>query len=73
MFTAPAKVIAPPANDFVVSTSQAGLVVKMNASVGDKAIKGGALGLVNGPALLSLQGNYLKAIGSVKLASATYN
>lgn len=73
LFIAPAKVVVPPANDFVVSTSQAGLVVKMNASVGDIVSKGGLLGLVNSPDLLTLQGNYLKAVGALKLASATYN
>jgi membrane fusion protein, heavy metal efflux system len=72
LFTAPAKVVVPPANDFIVSTSQAGLVVKMNASVGDKVVKGEVLGLVNSPELLTLQGNYLKAVGAMKLASATY-
>jgi membrane fusion protein, heavy metal efflux system len=73
LFTAPAKVVVPPANDFVVSTSQAGLVVKMNASVGDKVSKGELLGLVNSADLLTLQSNYLKAVGALKLASATYN
>lgn len=73
LFIAPAKVVVPPANDFVVSTSQAGLVVKMNASVGDKVAKGELLGLVSSPDLLTLQGNYLKAVGTLKLASATYN
>jgi membrane fusion protein, heavy metal efflux system len=73
LFTAPAKVVVPPANDFIVSTSQAGLVVKMNASVGDKVTKGEILGLINSPDLLKLQGNYLKAVGALKLASATYN
>lgn len=73
LFTAPAKVVVPPAHEFIVSTSQAGLVVKMNASVGDKVAKGEVLGLVNSPDLLTLQGNYLKAVGALKLASATYN
>ncbi|NOU21872.1 MAG: HlyD family efflux transporter periplasmic adaptor subunit [Methyloglobulus sp.] len=73
LFIAPAKVVVPPANDFVVSTSQAGLVVKMNASVGDKVAKGELLGLVSSPDLLTLQGNYLKAVGALKLTSATYN
>lgn len=45
LFTAPAKVVVPPANDFIVSTNQAGLVVKMNVSVGDKVNKGEVLGL----------------------------
>lgn len=73
LFTAPAKVVVPPAHDFIVSTSLAGLVVKMNASVGDMVAKGDILGLVNSPDLLALQGNYLKAIGALKLASATYD
>jgi membrane fusion protein, heavy metal efflux system len=73
LFIAPAKVVVPPAHDFIVNTSQAGLVVKMNASVGDKVAKGEILGLVNSPDLLTLQSNYLKAVGALKLASATYN
>jgi membrane fusion protein, heavy metal efflux system len=73
LFTAPAKVVVPPAHEFIVSTTLAGLVVKMNASVGDKAAKGEVLGLVNSPDLLTLQGDYLKAVGALKLASATYN
>ncbi len=73
VFSAPAKVVVPPANEFIVSTSQAGLIIKMNASVGDAVTKGQVLSLINSPDLLVLQGNYLKAVGSLKLASATYN
>ena len=73
LFTAPAKVVVPPAHEFIVSTSQAGLVVKMNASVGDKVAKGEVLGLINSPDLLTLQSHYLKTVGALKLASATYN
>ncbi len=73
LFTAPAKVVVPSANEYIVSTSQAGLLLKMNASVGDKVVKGELLGLINSPDLLTLQSNYLKAIGALKLASATYN
>jgi membrane fusion protein, heavy metal efflux system len=72
VFTAPAKVVVPPAHEFIVSTSQAGLVAKMNASIGDKVAKGEVLGLINSPELLTLQGNYLKAVSALKLASATY-
>ncbi len=73
VFTAPAKVVVPPAHEFIVSTSQAGLITKMNASIGDKVTKGEVLGLINSPDLLTLQGNYLKAVGALKLASATYD
>lgn len=72
VFTAPAKVVVPPAHEFIVSTSQAGLVTKMNVSIGDKVAKGEILGLINSSDLLALQGNYLKAVGALKLASATY-
>ena len=73
LFTAPAKVIVPSANEFVLSASQAGLVVKLNASIGDKVAKGQVLALVNSPDLLTLQGNYLTAVSALKLATATYN
>lgn len=72
LFSAPAKVVVPPANDFIVSASLAGLVVKMNANVGDKVAKGEELGLINSSELLTLQGNYLKSVGALKLATATY-
>jgi membrane fusion protein, heavy metal efflux system len=72
LFKAPAKVVVPSANEFIVSTTQAGLIVKMNASIGDKVEKGGVLGLINSPDLLTLQSNYLKAAGALKLAYATY-
>jgi membrane fusion protein, heavy metal efflux system len=73
VFTAPAKVVVPPAHEFIVSTSQAGLVTKMNVSIGDKVDKGEILGMINSSDLLTLQGNYLKAVGALKLATATYD
>lgn len=73
LFSAPAKVVVPPAHEFVVSTSQSGLIVKMNAAMGDKVSKGELLAVINSPDLLTLQGNYLKAVGVLKLATATYN
>lgn len=73
LFSAPAKVVVPPEHDFIVSAPLAGLVVNMSASVGDKVTKGGVIGFINSPELLTLQGNYLKAVGSMKLASARYS
>ena len=73
LFSAPAKVVVPPAHELVVSTSQPGLIIKMNASVGDKVNKGEVLALINSPELLTLQGDYLKAVSALKLAAATYN
>jgi cobalt-zinc-cadmium efflux system membrane fusion protein len=73
LFSAPAKVVVPPENDFIVSAPLAGLVVKMNVSVGDKVSKGDVIGLINSPELLTLQGNYLKAVSAMTLASVTYH
>lgn len=73
LFSAPAKVAVPPSHEYIVSSSQAGLIVKMNASLGDKVAKGDLLAVIKSPDLLTLQGNYLKAVGALKLATATYN
>jgi len=70
---APAKVVIPPAQEFIVSASQPGLVAKLNAAVGDKVKKGDVLAQINSPALLALQGQYLKAGSVLHLATATYN
>ncbi|NOT85933.1 MAG: efflux RND transporter periplasmic adaptor subunit [Methylococcaceae bacterium] len=72
LLSAPAKVTIPPAHEHVVSASQAGLIVKLNASVGDKVNKGAVLAQITSPDLLALQGRYLKANSVLQLAAATY-
>jgi cobalt-zinc-cadmium efflux system membrane fusion protein len=72
IFSAPAHVTVPASHDYVVSSTQPGLVVKMLATIGDKVSKGDVLAIINSPDLLTLQGNYLKAISALKLAQATY-
>jgi cobalt-zinc-cadmium efflux system membrane fusion protein len=69
---APAKVVIPPAQEYIVSTSQAGVVEKLNAAVGDKVAKGQVLAQLNSPDLLTLQREYLKADSAMQLASAIY-
>lgn len=70
---APAKVVIPPTQEYIVSASQAGLITKLNAGIGDKVKKGEVLAQINSPALLTLQGQYLKAGSMLHLATATYN
>ncbi len=70
---APAKVVIPPTQEYIVSASQAGLVTKLTAALGDNVKKGAVLAQINSPALLALQGQYLKAGSVLHLASATYN
>lgn len=69
---APAKVVIPPSQEYIVSASQAGLINKLNVSIGDKVNKGQVLAFIKSPALLSLQRQYLRANSEKKLAWASY-
>ncbi len=72
VLTAPAKVVIPSAHEYIVSASQAGLITKLNVSIGDKVKKGEVLAQLNSPDLLTLQREYLKADSVLQLASFTY-
>lgn len=70
---APAKVVIPPTHDFIVSTSQAGLITRLSAAIGDKVKKGQVLAMINSPDLLTLQSQYLNAKNTLNLASTSYS
>jgi cobalt-zinc-cadmium efflux system membrane fusion protein len=72
LLTAPAKVVVPPEKEFVVSTSQAGLITKLNVAIGDKVKKGDVLAELNSSDLLSMQRLYLKALSELKLSAVFY-
>lgn len=69
---APAKVLIPPNNEYVVSTSQAGIVNQLNAALGDEVKKGEVLAQIDSPDLLTLQSKYLKANSVLQLANSAY-
>jgi len=69
---APATVLIPPNNEYVVSATQAGIISQLNASLGDEVKKGDLLAQINSPNLLSLQSNYLKAASALQLANSAY-
>ncbi len=69
---APANVLIPPNNEYVVSTAQAGIVNQLNAAIGDEVKKGDVLAQIDSPNLLSLHSNYLKASSALQLASSAY-
>ncbi len=69
---APANVLIPPNNEYVISASQAGIVNQLNAALGDEVKKGDVLAQIDSPNLLSLQSNYLKASSALKLANTAY-
>lgn len=72
LMDAPAKVSIPPANEFLVSTSQAGLVNRINVSIGDEVKKGQVLASIRSPELLALQRHHLKSINDLSLARTEY-
>jgi cobalt-zinc-cadmium efflux system membrane fusion protein len=69
---APAKVVIPPTQEFIVSASQAGLISKLNVAIGDRVKKGQILAQLNSPELLSLQRLYLKADSELQLGLLSY-
>ena len=73
VLSAPAKVVVPPSQEYIVSASQAGVIDKLNVTIGDKVAKGDILAQLNSPDLLTLQREYLKADSVLQLASATYH
>jgi cobalt-zinc-cadmium efflux system membrane fusion protein len=73
VLSAPAKVVVPPTQEYIVSASQAGVIDKLNAAIGDKVAKGDILAQLNSPDLLTLQREYLKSDSVLQLASATYH
>lgn len=72
MLTAPATVVVPPAHEYLVSASQAGLITRLNASIGERVKQGDVLAELNSPDLLSLQRLYLKAENELQLALLSY-
>lgn len=72
VLNAPAKVVIPPENDYLVTAAQSGLITHMTAAIGDKVSRGAQLALLNSPELLSLQRQYLKAMSELQLGTLHY-
>lgn len=72
LLSAPANVVIPSAQEYVVSATQAGFIEKLNAAIGDKVVKGQVLAQLNSPDLLMQQREYLKAGNTLQLAAAVY-
>ena len=72
VLSAPAIVVIPPAQEYIVSATQAGFIEKLDAAIGDKVIKGQVLARLNSPDLLTLQQAYLKAGNTLQLVAAIY-
>ena len=72
MLYAPAKIVVPPDQEYIVSASHAGLINKLNVAIGDTVQKGQVLAHINSPELLTLQRQLLKANSELNLARAAY-
>ncbi|MCK4841407.1 MAG: efflux RND transporter periplasmic adaptor subunit [Methylococcales bacterium] len=72
LFYAPSRIVIPPSQEYIVSAAQAGLISKLNVSIGDSVEKNQTLALLNSPELLSLQRLYLKAHSEKRLAKTSY-
>ncbi|PPC92170.1 MAG: efflux transporter periplasmic adaptor subunit [Methylobacter sp.] len=73
VLSAPAKIIVPPGNAYVVSATQAGVIIQLTASVGDSVKKGDVLATINSPGLLALQQQFLKAGNDFRVGLAAFN
>ncbi len=69
---APAMVVIPPDQEYIISAAQAGLVKKLYAAVGDPVTQGQRLVDINSPDLLVLQRQFIKAANNRNLAQAGY-
>ncbi len=72
LMNAPAKVSIPPANEYLVSTSHAGLVNRIYVSIGDEIEKGHVLAMIKSPELLALQQRHLKSVNNLRVAKTQY-
>jgi cobalt-zinc-cadmium efflux system membrane fusion protein len=73
VLSAPAKVVIPPTQEYIVSASQAGVIDKLNVAIGDNVAKGQVLAQLNSPDLLTLQREYLKADSTQHTFLINYN
>lgn len=73
VLSAPAKVVIPPTQEYIVSASQAGVIDKLNVAIGDKVAKGQILAQLNSPDLLTLQREYLKAATAQQASLINFN
>jgi cobalt-zinc-cadmium efflux system membrane fusion protein len=70
---APAKVVVPGNHERLVNSSQPGLVVQLQANIGDNVGKGQVLATINSPELVTLQREYLNADTEQHLAQLQYD
>lgn len=69
---APAKVVVPANRERLISSTQPGLVVQLQANIGDNVEKGQILAQINSPELVALQREFLTAGSELDLSAQEY-
>ncbi len=69
LFRAPAKISIPPSLDFIVSTSHAGLIDRIEVSSGESVQKGQLLARLFSPGFLELQRDFLSALSEQEMSA----
>jgi len=69
---APAKVVIPPSQEYIVSAPQSALVSQLKVMTGDSVKKGQLVAQLKSPELLNLQQQFLRALSAKQLAWANY-
>ena len=72
LLSAPAKVVVPAKHDRLLSSPQPGLVVQLNANIGDVVKSGDILATINSPELVTLQREFLTAGNDLSLSKLEY-
>ena len=73
LLSAPAKVVVPANHERLINSTQPGLIVQLQANIGDYIQKGQELAIINSPELVNLQRDYLMADSELNLAELDYN
>lgn len=68
--SASARVVVPPASEFVVSAPQPGLIARLLVASGDTVTQGQVLGELQSPGFLSVQRDYLDAASANNLTQS---
>lgn len=73
LLSAPAEVVVPADREMLLSAPQPGLLIQLQANIGDKVKKGQILAQIDSPELVALQQQFLTARSELHLASLEQN
>lgn len=72
LLAAPAKVVVPANHERLVSSPQPGLIVQLQANIGDSVQKGQVLAIINSPSLVGLENEFLSAEKQLSLSELEF-